>query len=136
MMPSTAASAKVAGQIVAGLEAVMQALRVSLLAIGLGLAAMYYAHTAMADGAPPAPGEAWRASPYHGVTDGDGKTIPCLCRFRGQDFRLGTAVCMNTHVGTVIARCDLFLNNTTWVPTDQPCVMSFVPRQSGFASLR
>ncbi|MBV1696332.1 MAG: hypothetical protein KGP27_17865 [Hyphomicrobiales bacterium] len=35
---------------------------------------------------------------------------------------------MTTHVGTVIARCDLSLNNTTWVPTGEPCTLSMVPR--------
>jgi hypothetical protein len=75
-----------------------------------------------------APGEAWRTSPYHGVTNpATGQRIPCLCRFKGEDYRLGASVCMNTHVGTVIARCDLELNNTTWKPTDQPCVVSRAP---------
>lgn len=76
---------------------------------------------------PPAPGEAWKYSPFHGAIDGDGKRIPCLCRFKGQEFRLGTAVCMNTHVGTVIAKCDLLYNNTTWVPTSEPCTVSRAP---------
>lgn len=81
------------------------------------------------DKAPASPGEAWRTSPFHGVTnEATGRPIPCLCRFRGQDYRLGDAVCMTTHVGTVIARCDLSLNNTTWVPTGEPCTLSMVPR--------
>jgi hypothetical protein len=87
----------------------------------------------MAQSAPP--GEAWKSSPHHGVLNGaTGKPIPCVCRFKGQDFRLGAAVCMNTHVGTVIARCDLMLNNTSWVPTDEPCVVSSAGLP-GFAAL-
>ena len=75
------------------------------------------------------PGEAWRTSPFHGAIDGaTGKAIPCLCRFRGQDYRLGEAVCMATHVGTVLARCDLALNNTTWAPTSTPCMISYQSR--------
>ena len=70
------------------------------------------------------PPPAWPTSPYHGVTDGDGKTIPCLCRFQGTDFRVGDTVCMNTHLGVQLARCDLFLNNTSWVPIGVPCTMS------------
>jgi hypothetical protein len=64
------------------------------------------------------------SSPYHGVLDGDGRIIPCRCRFDGRDFRLGEAVCMKTYVGTVLARCDLLLNNTSWVPTSTPCELS------------
>lgn len=63
-------------------------------------------------------------SPYHGVVDGDGRVIPCRCRFNGREFRLGEAVCMTTHVGTVIARCDLMQNNTSWIPTSTPCELS------------
>jgi hypothetical protein len=81
------------------------------------------------DRAPAAAGEAWRTSPFHRViNDATGRPIPCLCRFRGQDYRVGDAVCMSTHVGTVIARCDLSLNNTTWVPTGEPCALSMFPR--------
>lgn len=80
----------------------------------------------------PAPGEAWKSSPFHGAIDGSGKTIPCLCRFKGENFRLGAAVCMSTHVGTVIAKCDLLYNNTTWVPTSEPCTVSRAPLPQSF----
>jgi hypothetical protein len=84
-----------------------------------------------------APGEAWRTSPFHGVTnEATGKKIPCVCRFRGEDYRLGASVCMSTHVGTVIVRCDLELNNTTWQPTDQPCVTSALPGGGVLAAAR
>ncbi len=81
----------------------------------------------------PAPGEAWRTSPHHGVLNGaTGKPIPCRCRYRDREYQLGEAVCMTTHVGTVIARCDLLLNNTTWAPTTDACVISMsMPRSTG-----
>jgi hypothetical protein len=72
------------------------------------------------------PGEAWKSSPFHGTINGaTGKAIPCVCRYQGRDFRLGASVCMQTHLGVVIAKCDLLLNNTTWAPTDQPCTLSW-----------
>lgn len=74
---------------------------------------------------PAAPGEAWRTSPFHRVPNAaTGIPIPCVCVFRGQQYRVGEAVCMQTHMGTVIARCDLNLNNTTWAPTSEPCTVS------------
>jgi hypothetical protein len=80
-----------------------------------------------AQGAPP---PAWPTSPYHGVISGaTGQPIPCRCRFRDSDFRLGDTVCMNTYRGVQLARCDLFLNNTTWVPIGVPCTLSQLPRQ-------
>ena len=61
-------------------------------------------------------------SPHRGVIDGwTGKPIPCRCRFEGQQLELGTVVCMSTHVGTVLTRCDIVGNNTSWVPSRQPC---------------
>ena len=77
-----------------------------------------------ADPAPADPAEQWRTSPFHGVIDGDGKPIQCKCLFRGHEFRLGERVCMNTHLGTVMAMCDLQLNNTSWVPTREVCTTS------------
>jgi hypothetical protein len=79
------------------------------------------------------PPPAWPTSPYHGVISGaTGEPIPCRCRFRDSDFKLGETVCMNTHLGVQLARCDLFLNNTSWVPIGVPCTMSRLPRK--FAS--
>jgi hypothetical protein len=78
-----------------------------------------------AQGVPP---PAWPTSPYHGVISGaTGEPIPCRCRYRDSDFRLGDTVCMNTYRGVQLARCDLFLNNTSWVPIGIPCTMSQVP---------
>lgn len=71
------------------------------------------------------PPPAWPSSPFHGVISGaTGEPIPCRCRFKGNAYRLGDTVCMATHLGVQLARCDLFLNNTSWVPTGVPCTMS------------
>jgi hypothetical protein len=73
--------------------------------------------------------EAWRSSPFHGIIDGGtGRPIPCRCRHGGNAFKLGDTVCMHTHLGVQIARCDLNLNNTSWVPTGEPCTMSRLGR--------
>lgn len=79
---------------------------------------------------PTAETPAYPASPFHGVTDGFGRTIPCRCRFQGQQYRLGDLVCMSTAEGVVLARCDLMLNNTSWVPTRVPCTVSELARPS------
>lgn len=76
-------------------------------------------------GSPGVPPPAWPTSPFHGVPSGDtGEPIPCRCRFNGSEFRLGDTVCMRTHLGVQLARCDLMLNNTSWVPIGVPCTMS------------
>jgi hypothetical protein len=81
------------------------------------------------------PPPAWPTSPYHGVISGaTGEPIPCRCRYRDSDFRLGDTVCMTTYRGVQLARCDLFLNNTTWVPIGVPCTMSLMPGTSEMAS--
>jgi hypothetical protein len=75
------------------------------------------------------PPPAWPSSPFHGVIDGaTGLPIPCLCRYQGAVYRLGEEVCMTTHLGRQLTRCDLFLNNTSWVPTGVPCTISSLPK--------
>ena len=69
----------------------------------------------------------WPSSEYHGKLDGNGRPIPCRCLFKGQSLPLGATVCMNTHKGTVLTQCDLQQNNTSWVPTDEPCAISQLP---------
>jgi hypothetical protein len=69
-------------------------------------------------GLPPA---SFPSSPHRGVIDGAGRIIPCRCRFNGKAYQLGEIVCMRTHVGTVLTRCDIFGNNTSWMPSRQPC---------------
>lgn len=76
---------------------------------------------------PTAEQPAYVTSPYHGVTDGNGHIIPCRCRYQGQEYRLGDLVCMSTHVGVVMTRCDLLMNNTSWVPTGTACTVSRSP---------
>lgn len=34
---------------------------------------------------------------------------------------------MQTHMGTVLTRCDLFVNNTSWIPTSDACTISSAP---------
>lgn len=70
------------------------------------------------------PVDGWRSSPYHRAQNADGATIPCRCVFQGREYRVGEIVCMTTHVGVVLTRCDMSLNNTTWIPSDAPCDMS------------
>ena len=79
----------------------------------------------------PSDAPAYLTSPYHRANDGNGRIIPCRCRFQGQEFRLGEVVCMSTHVGVVLARCDLMLNNTSWVPTETACATSQAPVATG-----
>jgi hypothetical protein len=83
---------------------------------------------------PAAPLENWRTSPWHGVIDGAGRIIPCRCRYQGHEYRLGEVVCMQTHMGTVMTRCDLFMNNTSWIPTSQPCTTSQAPASMSIAA--
>ena len=68
------------------------------------------------------------------VIDGWGRVVPCRCRFQGQTYRLGETVCMTTHLGTVLTRCELYLNNTSWMPSTQACTISGRPMPQ-FASL-
>lgn len=69
----------------------------------------------------------WKSSPFHRARDGNGQPIPCRCLLNGQLVPLGTTVCMTTHVGVQMARCDLSQNVTTWMPTGAPCEVSTLP---------
>ena len=74
------------------------------------------------------PPAAWPTSPFHGVISGaTGEPIPCRCRFKGGEVKLGETVCMETPLGVQLARCDLFLNNTSWVPLGVACTLSRRP---------
>jgi len=70
------------------------------------------------------------------MIDGAGRVIPCRCRFQGREYRLGETVCMQTPVGTVLTRCDLFMNNTSWIPSSEPCTVSSAPPGPAIASSR
>ena len=50
-----------------------------------------------------------------------GPTIKCTCRFAGRNYRLGQSACFSTGQGLRMARCDKYLNNTTWTLTKKPC---------------
>ncbi|MCL4766791.1 MAG: hypothetical protein KJZ80_11195 [Hyphomicrobiaceae bacterium] len=76
-----------------------------------------------ADPGQPAPGDP-RITPGQVIDGWTGQPIPCRCRYQGQAYRLGDVVCMSTHLGTVLTRCELFLNNTSWMPTREPCTIS------------
>jgi hypothetical protein len=63
------------------------------------------------------------------VIDGwTGLPIPCRCLYQGKSYELGDIVCMRTHVGIVMTRCERFLNHTAWMPTSEPCTISGFPR--------
>jgi hypothetical protein len=100
-----------------------------LAAIGLALlgpiGAIEQPAKASDTGVPP---PAWPTSPFHGVISGStGQPIPCRCRYQGTGYRLGDTVCMTTHLGVQLARCDLLFNNTSWIPIGVPCTMSRRP---------
>jgi hypothetical protein len=87
---------------------------------------------------PTATEPAWPSSPFHRATSGaTGNPIPCLCRYRDRKYNLGDKVCLQTPNGVMLARCDLFLNNTSWVPTDEACTISWrTPPQSPMSAGR
>lgn len=57
-----------------------------------------------------------------------GSAKTCTCRYQGQNFELGTLVCLRSPQGPQLARCGVFLNNTSWQFTGQSCTISM--RQS------
>ena len=68
--------------------------------------------------------ENWPTSPFRAIIDGmTGKPIPSICSYRGRNYTLGDRVCMQTPIGIVTTRCDLVLNNTSWMPTTEPCTI-------------
>jgi hypothetical protein len=84
-----------------------------------------------AGGAREVPPAAWPTSPFHGVISGaTGEPIPCRCRLKGGEVKLGETACMETPFGVQLARCDLFLNNTSWVPLGVACTLSRLPAQA------
>ena len=52
------------------------------------------------------------------LADGATKSDPkCMCRFQGQRYNIGEYACIRSKM----ARCDMFLNNTTWTFLDDSC---------------
>jgi hypothetical protein len=76
-----------------------------------------------------------RLIPGHVIDGWTDLPIPCRCLYQGKAFKLGEIVCMRTHIGVVMTRCELFLNNTAWMPTSEPCTISDSTHRS-VASLR
>ncbi len=68
------------------------------------------------------------ASPYlpdgRTLSGSTGAPIPCQCVFKGRTYKVGERICMSTHLGIVITRCELAINVTTWQPTNEPCTVS------------
>jgi hypothetical protein len=100
-------------------------LGVALLALGLAGQTLHL----LAAGPTAESEEAWRTSPFHGVPNAaTGKPIPCVCRYREREFRVGEKACIAVPSGSYTARCDLAQNNTSWVPTGEPCTVSWRSR--------
>jgi hypothetical protein len=74
------------------------------------------------------------ASPFHGVIDGAG-AHPRRRRFQGSAYMLATRT-VRAPISRSAAR-DLYLNNTSWVPTGVPCTISrsLSPRYANRASI-
>ncbi|MGI9414701.1 MAG: hypothetical protein ACR2PM_13590 [Hyphomicrobiales bacterium] len=52
------------------------------------------------------------------MADGASKNDPnCQCRFQGKRYNVGEYACIRSKM----ARCDMFLNNTTWTFLDDSC---------------
>jgi len=47
--------------------------------------------------------------------------VPCTCRFRGEDYQIGETACLKGPQGPRLARCDMTLNNTSWIFLDDGC---------------
>ena len=54
----------------------------------------------------------------------DAPNKTCTCRAKGHDYPFGAIVCLPSPTGPQLARCGVFLNNTSWQFTGQSCVIS------------
>jgi hypothetical protein len=50
-----------------------------------------------------------------------GAFADCTCRAGGQDYEVGSTVCLQTPKGQRLATCGMVLNNTSWRFSDKPC---------------
>jgi hypothetical protein len=58
-------------------------------------------------------------------TPGPPVTLPeCMCRAKGQEWRLGETICLQTATGERLATCTMDLNVTSWRISDVPCATS------------
>jgi hypothetical protein len=65
-----------------------------------------------------------------------GEKADCHCVYAGGRVLEGETACILTTKGPELARCDKFLNNTSWVPLGQPCVpekLSAIPKDQSQA---
>ena len=53
----------------------------------------------------------------------------CQCRFAGQSYAQGVTVCMRGKV----ARCDMYLNNSSWKVVAEECPQVRLPGPRQFA---
>ncbi len=51
----------------------------------------------------------------------------CKCVSNGEFFVQGEHTCIKTNQGYRLARCDMVLNNTSWVMTGESCPLTAVP---------
>ena len=100
----------------------------------LAIAAAAISGSASADPAKQAPPDP-RITPGQVIDGLTGRPIPCRCRYAGRTYQLGDVVCMRTHLGTVLTRCELYLNNTSWMPTREPCTISGLSSATLLAAL-
>ncbi|GIL00897.1 MAG: hypothetical protein BroJett030_07960 [Alphaproteobacteria bacterium] len=56
-----------------------------------------------------------------GLSAAGGARADCTCRYEGGDVLEGQTACIRTSSGARLARCEKFLNNTSWTFLDQPC---------------
>ena len=59
----------------------------------------------------------------------------CTCRYFGQDFSLGTTVCLKGPDGPRLARCAMNQNNTSWKVLEQSCPSAGLEPGSGQAAI-
>jgi hypothetical protein len=45
----------------------------------------------------------------------------CKCRYVGGEVKQGETACISTAKGKSLARCEMFLNNSSWTVLNQPC---------------
>lgn len=58
-----------------------------------------------------------------------GQTVPCTCRYKGEDYGLGDSICLRSPDGLRMATCSMILNNTSWQFSNAPCPVTGVEPQ-------
>lgn len=53
------------------------------------------------------------------------------CLANGQSFKIGQTACLTPPGKSYLARCDMVLNNTSWVKIADDCRQSGLPSQEG-----